>query len=66
VSCLNADEFLCAVCVTTGKNPSAFAGYLNGKESRFKNLRFLGIFVVFNQLKGQGEVLVNTTFNAGE
>lgn len=49
VSCLNADEFLCAVFVTTGGNPSAFAGCRSRKESRFENFRFLGNFVVFNQ-----------------
>ena len=35
VSCKNADEFLCAVFVTTGGNPSAFTGYRSRKESRF-------------------------------
>lgn len=49
MSCLNADEFLCAVFVTTGGNPSAFAGCRSRKESRFENFRFLGNFVVFNQ-----------------
>ena len=48
MSCLIVDEFLCAVCVTTRANPSAFAGYLSGKESKFKNCRFLCNFV-FNQ-----------------